>query len=254
MFVVEHTVAHVLTEPALAGYRIAAIGDFHIAPWRSTRAIERAVVAINAWEPDVVVLVGDYGHSIRGFRGLARKWYAMVIPRVVRALATLRARDGVFAVLGNHDADGGADAVTHALHAAGITVLRNSGVDIRRNAATVRISGVEATPGPTDMTAVLGSGANVIVLASHHPDVITDWPIQPSAPLIVLAGHTHGGQIAFPRIGAPITLSHVATRRFPSGFVPNEKATLYVTRGLGEQFPIRVMAPREVTLLELAAR
>ena len=256
MFVIEHAVAHVLAGPSFAGYRIAAVGDFHISPWRSTRAIERAVATINAWQPDIVMLVGDYGHSIRGLRPLARRWYRSVIPRVVRVLTGLHACDGIYAVLGNHDADGGSDAVAHALHAAGITVLRNAAVDIRRGQAGIRVLGVEAMQEvPISPKAMLGSEHDVAVIASHHPDFVTECRDHfGTTPLIVLAGHTHGGQVAFPLIGAPITLSRVATRRFPSGFVPNDVATLYVTRGLGEQLPVRLLAPREVTLLELAVR
>ena len=245
-----------LLRPAFAGYRIAVISDFHIAPWRSTAVLERAVTAINSWQPDLVVLVGDYGHSIRGLRPLARKWYRAILPRVVRALAGLRSTDGIFAVLGNHDSDGGSEGVAQALEGAGLAVLRNTSVEIRRVGGTLNLVGVEKVSGESiDARALLGIDSDVTVLASHYPDFITECRQHMSAsPLIVLAGHTHGGQIAFPLIGAPITLSHIATRRFPSGFVPNETGTLYVTRGLGEQLPVRVLAPREVTLLELARR
>jgi len=85
--------------------------------------------------------------------------------------------------------------------------------------------------------------------------VLTGYePPASKSPVVIVAGHTHGGQITLPAIGAPITLSGVATRRFPAGFIPNEKVALYVNRGLGEQMPLRVGAPREITLFEFAAR
>jgi predicted MPP superfamily phosphohydrolase len=256
----QRTIAHVLRDPALAGYRVAVIGDFHIAPWRSTRVLSDSVNAINAWRPDLIALVGDYGHSIREFPAISRAWYRAALPRISRELSRLRAHDAVCAVLGNHDTDGGADSVTHALSEVGIRVLRDACHDIQRGDALLRVAGVDdITRHGKHLGAAHfeppGQHASAMLVMSHHPDFVLECEsLARACPLIVLSGHTHGGQIALPRFGAPITLSRVATHHFPGGFIPNEHASLYVTRGLGEQIPLRIGAAREITLLELAMR
>jgi predicted MPP superfamily phosphohydrolase len=255
---VQCVVAHVLRDAAFAGYRVAIISDFHIAPWRSTRALADAINTINTWQPDLVALVGDYGYSTPSFRAVSRACYRLVLPRVTRELARLQARDGVCAVLGNHDLDAGAEMVEQALAAVGLRVLRNSYYDIARQ-ARLRVVGIDdIVHGNASFDALDDDSippAAVTLMLSHHPDfVLRCQRYAHGGPFIVVSGHTHGGQIALPRVGAPITLSRAATHLFPAGFVPNENATLYVTRGLGEQIPLRVGAPREVTLLELAQR
>jgi uncharacterized protein len=256
--VTQRVVAHVLRDAAFAGYRIAIISDFHIAPWRSTRTLADAINTINSWEADLVALVGDYGYSLSGLGAVSRACYRSVMPRVTGELTRLRARDGVCAVLGNHDLEGGPDMVEQALIAVGIRVLRNSCYDISRQ-ASLRVAGIDdIVHGDAQFTALddpMLEPVAVTLMLSHHPDfVLASERYARGGPLVVFAGHTHGGQITLPRVGAPITLSRAATHLFPAGFVPNDNATLYVTRGLGEQIPLRVGAPREITLLELAQR
>lgn len=254
--VVQCVVVHVLRDSAFAGYRVAIISDFHIAPWRSTHALADAVNTINSWQPDLVALVGDYGYSVPGLGAVSRACYRWVMPRVTRELARLRARDGVCAVLGNHDLDAGAEMVEQALAALDIRVLRNSYYDIARS-TRLRVVGTDDIVHSNAPFDALDDDSippvAVTLMLSHHPDFVLGCErYAQGAPLIVVSGHTHGGQIALPRVGAPVTLSRAATHHFPAGFIPNENATLYVTRGLGEQIPLRVGAPREVTLLELA--
>jgi predicted MPP superfamily phosphohydrolase len=257
--IVEYVTAHVLRSSRFAGYRIAVIGDFHLAPWRSKRALTHAIDIINAHKPDLCALVGDYGYSVEISAPISRLLYRAVIDRVTSELKRLHPRDGVFAVLGNHDVDAGADAVSAALARAGVHVLRDAHSDIRRQGGILRIYGSTDTTrdgrGAANMSQVTWRDIDAGLVLSHHPDIVVRQRAEPIPPhVMVLAGHTHGGQISFPFVGAPVTLSRAATRHFPAGFVPNESATLYVTRGLGEQIPLRVRSAREITLLELARR
>jgi len=257
--VLQRVVAHLLTDRALVGYRIAIIGDLHIAPWESTRTLAWSVDTINASEPDLIGLVGDYGYSIDHVQSLSRAFYRSIMPRVLRQLERLRARDGIYAVLGNHDLDAGGEFVQRALSDIGVTVLRASLRDIQRNGTTLRVFGIDdikrSDAGNHIHSRELLEGASAVLLLSHHPDFVLQRDSLPSStPLLIASGHTHGGQITFPWIGAPITLSKIATRHFAAGFVPNETAPLYITRGLGEQIPLRVGAAREITLVELAQR
>ncbi|MEW5917429.1 MAG: metallophosphoesterase [Gemmatimonadota bacterium] len=257
--VVEYVTAHVLRSSRLAGYRIAVIGDFHLAPWRSERALTYAIDVINAHDPDLCALVGDYGYSTEMFPPVSRLLYRTVIGTVTRELARLHPRDGVYAVLGNHDVDAGADDVSAALARSGVHVLRDAHSDVIRGGGVLRVFGstdiARDGRGVADVSQVGWRDIDAGLVLSHHPDIVVRQRAGPIPPYVtVLAGHTHGGQISFPLVGAPVTLSRAATRHFPAGFVPNEAATLYVTRGLGEQIPLRVRATREVTLLELAKR
>lgn len=252
---VEHVCAHVLRGTAFAGYRVAFLSDFHHAPWQNSRSIANAVDIVNAWAPDLVALGGDFGFSTRLIPPVSAAIYRTILPRVVRELSRLSSHDGVFAVLGNHDWDAGADRVDSALGAIGVRVLHDAVHVISRREHAFCVAGVDHP-----WSAILPRGAvdreyivDVTLLLSHHPDVLTELQ-ELDAALVILAGHTHGGQVTLPRLGAPITLSRVATRRFPAGFIPNERSVLYVSRGLGEQVPLRVGAPREVTLLELRER
>jgi predicted MPP superfamily phosphohydrolase len=255
--VLEHVTAHILRDDRLAGFRVAVIGDFHLAPWRSTNALRYAVDVINANDPDLVALVGDYGYSVEMIPPLSRALYRTVMPRVLRELSRLRPHHGVFGVLGNHDLDADAASVSQSLHNAGVHVLRDAIVDVPHRGGVLRIVGVDdLTRDRRDnvsWSAMCSADADATLILSHNPDfVYRSAALQP--PVVVLAGHTHGGQIAFPLLGAPVTMSKVTSRRFPAGFVPNARMPLYVTRGLGEQIPLRLRAKREITMLELARR
>lgn len=249
-----HVVAHVLRDNVFAGYRVAVLSDFHFAPWRSSRFLSQAVDAVNAWHADLIALGGDYGYSFRFIPPLSRACYRAVIPRIARELSRLSARDGVYAVLGNHDQDGGTQIVEAGFASVGVHVLRNELRAVTRGDSTLAVAGIDSPLGLREL-GTMPSNAAAILFISHHPDAIREWHhLSSNRPSLVVAGHTHGGQIAFPVFGAPVTLSHVATRRFPAGFVPNEHTMLYVSRGLGEQVSLRIGAPRELTLLELAER
>jgi len=250
---------HVLRDDAFLGYRVALLSDFHFAPWQHSRFLSSAVDIVNSWHPDLVALGGDYGYSVRLVPPLSRACYRIVIPRVARELSRLTARDGACAVLGNHDLDGSVQIVESEFAAIGIRVLRNSAYNVVRGASAIHVAGVDdPTRGLAQLAATQQASqpnAAAMLLIAHHPDALLGYePPVSGCPVVIVAGHTHGGQITFPAIGAPITLSHVATRRFPAGFIPNEKATLYVSRGLGEQMPLRIGASREITLLEFAPR
>lgn len=256
---VEYKVVHVLRDDAFTGYRVALLSDFHFAPWQSGGFLSSAVDVVNSWRPDLIALGGDYGYTVRLIPRVSRACYRIVIPRVARALSRVSAPDGVYAVLGNHDFDGGTQIVESEFAAIGIRVLRNRAYDVVRGVSAFRIAGIDdptngSIPTP-ELRPDLKRNTAAILLVSHHPDALLRYePSTVDVPVVIVAGHTHGGQITFPGVGAPITLSRVATRHFPAGFIPNEKAPLYVSRGLGEQMPLRVGAAREITFLEFAAR
>jgi predicted MPP superfamily phosphohydrolase len=166
----------------------------------------------------------------------------------------LSARDGVVAVLGNHDYYAGAANVRDWLRSIGADVLVNRARCIQRGRATIRIAGMDdLAEGRLDPRAGCGADQNTpTVVLSHNPDGVMHLAADVRVD-VMLAGHTHGGQILIPGYGAPLTMSRICRRRSASGWIPNPRTSLYVTRGLGAQLPLpmRINCPAEVLVLKL---
>jgi predicted MPP superfamily phosphohydrolase len=237
------------------GYTIVVLSDFHHRqPFDDLRWLRHTVDVANAASPDVVALLGDYASSFKRAPVTSRHWYGEALPVMVSELRRLRPCDGVVAVLGNHDYYADSKIVREWLHACGAHVLVNSAKCVSRSGGTLRIAGLEdVKEGKADplVGCSLISQPPTLVL-SHEPDGIRR--IDPRLRVdVMLAGHTHGGQIAFPWYGAPVTMSQTCGRRSAHGWVPNARAPLLVTRGLGEQLPlpIRIGCPPEILILRL---
>jgi predicted MPP superfamily phosphohydrolase len=226
----------------LDGVRLGVISDIHGgAPHAGVRAIARAVERLNAEVPDVVLLLGDFidAHVI---------WGGRLAPELIaRELGALRARHGVFAVLGNHDWKQAGDGMWRALREAGIDVLENRAAA----AGDFHVAGLadlrERRPDLPTALAGVPPDAPVILL-SHDPDV---FPFVPERVALTLSGHLHGGQVAIPVVRRPAIPSRYG-ERYARGHVVEDGRHLYVTSGLGTSgLPLRFLAPPEVVVLEL---
>lgn len=224
------------------GYRIAFLTDLHVSPIVPRWWLDRAVGQAMTLGADLIVLGGDFVDDDPHY-----------VPDVVSILAPLRAPDGVFGVLGNHDHYVGAQHVREALRAAGVRELLNSNTTITRGDAALAVCGV----GDLEMDAIdfaaagagLPDGVPRIVL-SHDPDVFAYWPDQVRCDLM-LCGHTHGGQAYLPFIGPPFVPSQFGFRYLEGWFREGAKQ-LYVSRGIGTSgVPFRWRCPPELTLIEL---
>ena len=242
--------------PEFEGYTLAVLADIHHRRGSETQHLRRLVAMSNAAVPDLIVLLGDYGASFRHNRPLSAAFYEWSLPALGFALRKLRSRDGIVAVLGNHDHYHDAGRVTNWLQALDAHVLVNSHVVIRRGGRQLAIGGVgDALEGHVDAKGGAGSrprGTPLIVL-SHNPDGVLSLSRDAGVSL-VLSGHTHGGQIVIPGYGAPVTFTRVCGRRTASGWVPNPIAPLYVSRGAGAQWPIRFCCPPEVLIVRLRVK
>ena len=237
------------------GYTIVVLSDFHHRhPFTELRWLRHAVESANAVSPDLVALLGDYASSFKHTPITSRRWYARALPAMASELRRLRARDGVVAVLGNHDYYADAGLVREWLHEIGAHVLVNSAMHVVRAGITLRIAGLddikEGMPDP-----LIGCSLTLqppTVVLSHEPDGIRRLDPRLRAD-VMLAGHTHGGQIVLPWYGAPVTMSQTCGRQSAHGWIQNPRAPLLVTRGLGEQLPlpIRVGCPPEILILRL---
>ena len=218
------------------------IADIHLGNTAMGAGRLREIVAqINALKPDLVLIAGDFifGHEA--------DMAARLGPDLTVALASLRARMGIIAVLGNHDVETGAPAVLRALDRAHISVLQNDAV--RRGPITiVGIADYEMKQSDVarayDHVDGLG-GARVVL--SHSPDVDDELP---KGATLLLAGHSHCGQVRLPWYGP---LVWVTRDRESCGLMHKKKdLTVIVTAGLGTSgLPIRLGAPPDLWLLHL---
>jgi len=219
---------------ALSGLRIGFLTDFHRSDTVSHEIVDHAVRMIIAEAPDLVILGGDY--VTWGDR-------RFVAP-IAEALAPLSAPHGVFAVLGNHDDDRDMPA---ALAAKGFVVLRDARTRLTIRGEKLDIAGIRFwTRRLADIAHVLRGAASSVVLLAHTPMRLAEAAAL-AVPL-VLSGHTHGGQIVLPGIGA------IAAREFPvvAGTGRREGTTIFVSRGVGTVYiPLRLNCPPEVALLTL---
>jgi predicted MPP superfamily phosphohydrolase len=195
--------------------------------------------------PDVALFGGDYV-NMQLFGG------GRVPPRAIaRILSRIKAPLGLFAVLGNHDYVYDQHAVTDALLDSGITVLEHDGRTVQFQGHSTQIVGIPdahiARPEAYSLLADLSPDQPTIVLA-HDPVWFGHLP---AGPHLMLAGHTHGGQIRLPGIGI-IRKSTKAPRRWCHGLVKERGQYLYVTSGIGTSgVPVRGGVPPEFAVLDL---
>ncbi len=224
----------------LDGLKIGQISDLHIGGWPKLSFIERAVDALNALKPDLVTVTGDLIHA----PGLAGT--------VAKALRNFRAPLGSYAIYGNHDRWHDADAVGEALSASGHTVLVNASKTLSIHGVPLAIVGLDDIwEDKQDMRAALRDVEphTPALLLAHEPDYA---PIAATAyPFIgQLSGHTHGGQVRFPFIGA--TALPPWGRNYVMGSYTVDNMRLYVTRGVGGAGArLRFYCPPEITLITL---
>jgi predicted MPP superfamily phosphohydrolase len=218
----------------LEGLRIALLADLHLSEMVPPADIDQAVDLAARERPDLVVLGGDYVsfHDRRYMMPCAE------------AVARLHAPHGVFAVLGNHDDD---HEMPRALERQHVTVLRDARTSLRVRGEQVELVGLRFWTRKTEeLTRALKGARGWTILLAHDPRRF-DQAVSLNIPLM-LAGHTHGGQIVLPGIGP------IAARKFPvsQGVIARENTTAFVTRGIGTVYvPCRINCPPEVALLTL---
>ncbi len=243
-FQIEEVVVKVAGLPrALDGYTIAQVSDIHVGLFVGERELREGLSRVAEIKPDLIVATGDLVDIDPSFA-----------PMMAHALAALKARDGVAAILGNHDYYTGARKVTAALRAAGINTLVNAGVHLRKNDG-----GGFALLGVDDLSADRSGGEGPVlekaiamvppdaprILLAHQPRFFREAQGQVA---LQLSGHTHGGQINPGFRPADFFMEFVAGRYEAAG------STLWVNRGFGVAGPpSRVGAPPEVTKIVLVA-
>lgn len=239
------------------GLRIAALADLHASRiWMTSDRIKKIVAQTNALKPDVIVLLGDF---VSGFE-LAR-WTELPAPAWCAPLSRLSAPLGTFAVLGNHDCWRGGEIIRDSLEKAGIPVLHNVAARFRTEAgARFWLAGLGAQharklgrgrfEGQDDLDGTMeqiDGGMDPVILLAHEPDI---FPQVPDRVDLTLSGHTHGGQVRFPLVGAPYVPSRYG-QRYAYGHRQESGRQLIVSGGLGcTGLPLRFGVAPEIVLVE----
>ena len=226
--------------------RVALLSDIHVGNLVMRPERLRSIVsAVNDARPDIVLLAGDFviGESSEGTARRARD---------LAPLAKLRARGGVFAVLGNHDNWTDPQVIGASLRRAGVIVLENDAT--RRGPITIvgigdRFSGHDNIARSIQRATALGGTP---VVFTHSPDLVPDLPKHMS---VVFAGHTHCGQMVAPLIGPIVRYSRwrrLYDQKYRCGRIDERDRVTIVTGGLGSgELPLRFNAKPDWWLIEL---
>jgi predicted MPP superfamily phosphohydrolase len=229
---------------ALEGFSIAHLSDLHFAGHVQREFHEEVVRQTNALDADIIAITGDIIDRPHCF-----EWFAST-------LGQLRARRGVYFILGNHDGRRTKpDEVRRALVALGLIDLGGQSALIEHHGGRVLLVGNELpwmkAPPETSVLPVSPRDPSVLsVLLSHSPDQFA-WA-QREGYQLMLAGHVHGGQIRLPIVGPLLSPSRYGVR-YACGFFMGRPTLMHVTRGVSGLIPLRFNCPPEVAKLVLHA-
>jgi predicted MPP superfamily phosphohydrolase len=239
----------------LQGMRIVQLSDIHMDNFTEPFFLRRVIERINQLKPDAVFLTGDFvtcGENLK-LKAHEAAWQCAAILRRLEC-------QSVYAALGNHDVSAGAADVESALRESGIQVVRNSYLPIERGSGRLWLAGLddplvgqpnldEAVP-----ESIRGLRNEPVVLMCHAPDYATGVQSHPAGQAVglMLSGHTHGGQIRLPLIGA-LVLPPMG-QKYIEGWFQLGSMKLYVNRGIGTiGLPFRLDCPPEITVFTLRA-
>lgn len=228
--------------PEFCGYRVVQLSDLHMGDWMNAARLDDVVHLVNKQSTDLVAITGDFitRRAVSHMRDLAN------------GLSQLKARDGVVAVLGNHDHWSGAQAVRDVLAASSVNELANDFHTLRRDDAQLHIAGVDDIIVGRDRLDLLLSrlpADGAVILLAHEPD-FADESAATGRFALQLSGHAHGGQIVAPLIG-PLLLPALG-RRYPSGHYQVGSMIQYTNRGVGVVSPfVRINCRPEITVFDL---
>lgn len=232
--------------PELSGLRVAVISDIHAGgAFIDEKKLRLIVERTNQLQPDLIVLLGDFMSS--------SSWHSKrVEPEVFAAiLKDFHAPLGVFSVLGNHDWWYSGQKVRRGLEQNGIKVLDGEVAELKWRDNSFWLAGLAdlwTRPQHIGETIFKVPKGQQVIALTHNPDIFPN--LAPSVPLL-LAGHTHGGQVNFPIIGRPIEPSDFG-QRYGAGHVFENGHHLFVTTGIGTSIlPIRFRVPPEIVLLTI---
>ena len=225
------------------GYTIAQLSDLHIGAFHPLWWGKRWARAANAAAADLVVVTGDMVTSGVAFH-----------EDIAELIGELRAKDGVYVIMGNHDYFGEGEPLVSLLRGRDVQVLRNQGVTFERDGARLFLAGIDDTwtkRANLELALAERPAGVPTVLLAHDPERFGS-AVERKVD-VVLSGHTHGGQVALPFLGRLVNASKLA-HEFHIGIYRRGDSTLYVHGGLGTTGPpIRLGVAPSIALIRLRA-
>ncbi|MDQ3704508.1 MAG: metallophosphoesterase [Chloroflexota bacterium] len=232
---------------AFHGYKLVQISDLHAGKFMPDERLSRVVDLVNGQEPDLVAMTGDF--VTRVYRGAPKD--------IIPAMSSLMSKDGVVAILGNHDYWGGKgpDLMRQVIAASGLIDLNNKVHTLERDGERLHVAGIDSVrEGNNRLDLVLKElpRDGAAILLAHEPD-FADVAARTRRFDLQISGHAHGGQVVIPGIGSPAL--PVLGRKYWRGHYIVEEMHLYVNRGLGMvRLPFRFLARPEITVYTLEAQ
>lgn len=223
------------------GFRIVHLTDLHLGTLVSEHFIESVIQKANGLRPDLIVCTGDYVHAKNSVTEIDTVW---------PILAKLKARYGVYSVLGNHDHWANTERSLYWLEKTGQSVRHKCKAICRGNERIVIGGAGDFWTDDLNIDQAFSSSdeGDFRILLAHNPDTVdTSY----STPLsLVLSGHTHGGQVSVPFYGPPVL--PVKNKRYSHGLIKTNNTTLFISKGLGWAiYPVRFNCYPEIAVLEL---
>ncbi len=231
---------------AFDGYRIAFASDFHLESRFKQRQLHGTVKALQALAPDVLMLGGDYQEGCE------------YVEPLLAEIARVMPPDGIYAVLGNNDYERCTDLIRSTMEQYDIHLLEEAADTICKEGSCIFVWGTNPYAGryPTAMiraktlNSELITQDSYVILLTHTPDYVDDAGIANAD--LALAGHTHGGQVTFFGLYAPITASKYGMR-YRTGMKRSRTGIpIIISNGLGtSRYPIRLFAPTDIVIVTL---
>lgn len=227
----------------LDGLRIAVISDLHVGSSKvSLTRLQSIVKLVNSQNPDIIILLGDLDAMAIAKSKISQD-------EISKILSGLKAPDGVISVMGNHDYEP-EGIVKNIFCKSGITLLENDSKYIKYKGHPVRIVGFkDLWHHHLEPESIFGSNNSVkpIIVLSHNPDV---FPEVPDFVSLTLSGHTHGGEVYIPLLGAPMVPSKFA-QRYRKGYIVENNKHLFVSSGVATLSGFRLFNSPEIVILTL---
>ncbi|MEZ4753349.1 MAG: twin-arginine translocation signal domain-containing protein [Bdellovibrionota bacterium] len=253
---------------AFQGYRIGFLSDIHLSQALPIEWLEKAVSLLKAAKIDLLILGGDYvwlpepgkeplfpltrNPDLKMPYG--RELIQMAFNTVAKTIAPLKLTDGIYALWGNHDRWTSEKICKAAFDAQSIKFLKNEIKILRRGNQSILLVGFDDY-----WTGIPRIPKNIpentcTICAAHNPDYFSQLLSTKSLKFdLGIAGHTHGGQIKLPLVGA--TYQNISDTRLSEGLFSDQSGIqIYTSKGLGMvEFPYRINCPPEVSILELSS-
>lgn len=226
--------------------KVAVIADLHVgSPFIDIDQVVEIVKLTNAQSPDLIVLPGDF--VVQDVPGGT----AVDPTTIAKTLSGLNATLGVWGVLGNHDRWHGATVVRNSFEASGIPMLENRSVPLTHRGIKLWLVGIsDYSEKKHDFDRAFSEvpKAAPFLAMTHSPDV---FPLYPYRSGLLIASHTHGGQVNLPFLGRLVVPSRYKDR-YAAGIIQEDRKRMFVSSGIGTSIlPVRFRVPPEISILNL---